>query len=103
MGDVIRAPMMLTLDAREAVQKMEEAIKLLKFPSGSFEGLPQHVIDLLLGSLSGLFDNVVLRYVPTAISTGYIHEITIKVEIVGSLDEFTSAIGAVNFQRTSAH
>ncbi|EPZ7239182.1 hypothetical protein ACXQAU_002740 [Citrobacter freundii] len=103
MGEVIRAPMIIKLDASEAVQKIEEEIELLKLPSGSFEGVPEHVIDLLLCRISSLFDNVVLRYVPPAIGTGYINEITIKVEIVGSLDEFTSAIGAVNFQRTGAH
>lgn len=103
MAEMIAAPMMLKLDASEAVKKIEEALELLKLPSSSFEGVPEHVVDLLLSRVSGLLDNVVLRYVPPAIGTGYVNEITFKVEIIGSLDELASAIRAVNLQCTGAH
>ena len=83
----------ITIDASEAVNQLNEIIEQLK----PFEGLPDHIIKLLLSRGSSLFDYVVFTDGSSALSATDINEVIIKVKIVGTTDQLTAAIRAGNF------
>lgn len=91
MGSSSEMVVFIKLDTTEIERQLADL-------KSALECVPENISGLLLGGLSSLLDNVVLRYVPAAISAGHINEITFKVEIVGTLDECAAAIRTHNFK-----
>jgi hypothetical protein len=82
MSKVNLAPIEITIDASEAMKQVGELIKLLKLPARSFQGIPEHVVNLFSNRVRGLINNIVPGNLSTAFSTKDINEICIKVKIV---------------------
>lgn len=40
------APLLLNVDASEVLTQFGELLKLLELPASSFQGIPEHVVDL---------------------------------------------------------
>lgn len=86
----------IRIDASEVVEQVKELVDLFKLEAGSLESIPEQSIDLLFGHVSTLLDNVVASDFTTAIGAGDVSEITVKVKIIGPLDEIAAAIRAGN-------
>jgi di/tripeptidase len=86
------APIEIRIDASEAEIQVNEIAKLLEFPASSFEGLPQHIVNLFFSHIRSLIDNIVPGDFSTTISTENINEIAVKVKIVGPLEHLATAI-----------
>ena len=46
MSDKKTAPLLLNVDASEVLTQTGELLKLLELPASSFQGIPEHVVDL---------------------------------------------------------
>ena len=92
MSKVNLAPIEITIDASEAMKQVGELTKLLKLPARSFQGIPEHGVNLFSNRVRGLINNIVPGNLSTAFSTKDINEICIKVKIVGPLEHLTTAI-----------
>jgi len=87
----------IRLDASKATQQIGELIDLFKLETRSFECVSQHGVELFCDNILALLNCIVLCDCSAAIRTGDIDEVVLKVEIVGALDEFASAIRAGEF------
>ena len=97
MADKKTAPLLLNVDASEVLTQTGELLKLLELPASSFEGIPEHVVELFFDRVRGLIDNIVLSDFSTTVGTTDANKICIKVEIIGTLEHLASAIRASNF------
>lgn len=97
MVEKITAPITLLIDASEAVNQAGDLAKLLDLPASSFEGVPQHVVNLFFSHIRSLIDNIVPGDFSTTIITENVNEITVKVKIVGPLEHLTTAIRTNGF------
>ena len=86
------APIEIRIDAREAESQVNEIANLLEFPASSFEGIPEHVVELFFDRVRGLIDNIVPGDFSTTISTENVNEIAVKVKIVGPFEHLATAI-----------
>jgi hypothetical protein len=71
-----------------------ELLKLLELPASSFQGIPEHVVELFFDRVRGLIDNIVLSDFSTTVSTTDAGEICLKVKIIGLVEHLTSAVRA---------
>lgn len=94
MADKKTAPLLLNVDASEVLIQTGELLKLLELPASSFEGIPEHVVDLFFDRVRGLIDNIVLSDFSTTVSTTDAGEICLKVKIIGLVEHLTSAVMA---------
>lgn len=94
MKELKIAPIEIRIDASEAVDQLNELISSLKLKS--FDGVSEHIVNLLLSRGGSLFNYIVSSDRATAVSATHINEITIKVKIIGSTDELAAAIRAGN-------
>ena len=94
MADKKTAPLLLNVDASEVLTQTGELLKLLELPASSFEGIPEHVVDLFFDRVRGLIDNIVLSDFSTTVSTTDAGEICLKVKIIGLVERLTSAFRA---------
>ena len=69
MSDKKTAPLLLNVDASEVLIQTGELLKLLELPASSFEGIPEHVVELFFDRVRGLIDNIVLSDFATTDST----------------------------------
>ncbi|QIX97444.1 hypothetical protein [Cedecea sp. FDAARGOS_727] len=97
MNNKVVAPIQLKIDASEAISQVGNLTKLFELPSSSFEGIPEHIVNLFFSRVRGLIDDIVSGDFSTTISTGDINEICIKVKIVGPLERLATAIRANDF------
>lgn len=92
MSDKKTAPLLLNVDASEVLTQFEDLLKLVELPASSFEGIPEHVVDLFFDRVRGLIDNIVLSDFATTVSTTDAGEICLKVKIIGLVEHLTSAV-----------
>lgn len=92
MGNDIKAS--IRIDASELVEQVKQLIELFKLESSSLESIPEQSIDLLFSHVSALLNNIVASNFTTAVGTGDVSEITVKVKIIGPLNELAAAIRA---------
>lgn len=95
MKDSKIAPIEIRIDASEVVNQINELIDSLKLKS--LEGIPEHVVNLLLSRGGGLFDYIVFSDATPTVSATNVNEITVKVKIIGTTDEFAAALRACDF------
>lgn len=103
MADKKTAPLLLKVDASEVLTQFGELLKLLELPASSFQGIPEHVVDLFFGRVRSLVDNIVLSDFSTTVSTTDAGEICIKVKIIGPFDHLTTAIRAGDLHGLHEH
>lgn len=94
MGDKKTASLLLNVDASEVLIQIGELFKLLELPASSFEGIPEHVVDLFFNRVRGLINNVVFSDFSTTVSTTDASEICLKVKIIGLVEHLTSTVRA---------
>lgn len=97
MSKVKVAPIELEIDATEVINQVEELLGLLELPARSLEGIPEDVVNLLFDNIRPLLNNIVLSDFSTTVGTTDANKICIKVETIGTLEHFASAIRASNF------
>ncbi len=71
-----------------------ELLKLLELPASSFEGIPEHIVELFFNRVRSLIDNIALSDFSTTVSTTDAGEICLKVKIIGLVEHLTSAVRA---------
>lgn len=92
------APLLLKVDASEMFNQVRDLLILLELPTSSFQGVPEHVIDLAFNRVRSLIDNIAFTDFSTTISASDIDEIILKIKIIGPLEEFATAIRTRNFE-----
>ncbi|HHL2708990.1 TPA: hypothetical protein ACQ39K_000476 [Yersinia enterocolitica] len=89
------APIEIRIDASEVISQINELIDSLKLKST--EGISEHIVNLLFSRGGGLFDYIVFSDSAPTVSATNVNEITVKVKIIGSTDEFAAALRACDF------
>lgn len=97
MVDKKIAPIEIHIDAIEAINQASDLANLIELPACSFEGIPEHIVNLFFSHVRGLIDNILPADFSTTVSTENINEIIIKIKIVGPLEHLTTAIRANGF------
>lgn len=88
----------IRIDASDLIEQVKGLVDLFKLEAGSLESIPEQSIDLLFSHVSTLLDNVVASDFTTTIGAGDVSEITVKVKIIGPLNELAAAIRAGDLQ-----
>lgn len=84
----------IRIDASELIEQIKGLVELFKLKSSSLESVPEQSIDLLFSHVSALLNNIVTSNFTTTVGTGDVSEVTVKVKIIGPLDELATAIRA---------
>lgn len=92
MSERNMAPLTLSVDASEVLIQVGIILKLLELPSSSFEGIPEHVVELFFNRVRGLIDNVVFSDFSTTISATDTGEIRLKVKIIGLIEHLATTV-----------
>ncbi|EOZ9304648.1 hypothetical protein ACQYD9_004490 [Enterobacter hormaechei] len=94
MSDKKTAPLLFNVDASEVLTQTGELLKLLELPASSFEGIPEHIVELFFNRVRSLIDNIALSDFSTTVSTTDAGEICLKVKIIGLVEHLTSTVRA---------
>jgi|GEM_PF-700393 len=98
MAEMKGAPLLLKVDASELLIQVGDLVKLLELPASSFQGIPEHFIDLVFNRIRSLIDNIAFTDFAATISASNVDEIILKVKIIGPLEEFATAVRTRNFE-----
>lgn len=93
MSKVVKvAPIELEIDATEVINQVEELLGLLELPARSLEGIPEDVVNLLFDNIRPLLNDIILSDFSTTVGTTDANKISLKVEIIGTLEHLATAI-----------
>lgn len=84
----------ITLDTSELQSQISELRCLLELPSGTLQGVSEHGINLLLGKIFAMANDIVLSDGPAATVTGCTFNIVQRVRFGSEFERLTAAIRA---------